>query len=434
MVDSKKKNMFLERSKTFQAVVILMVVGVCFSLLEVAGFGVFYYYYRVLGNATLPRDEIFLNSFHPFFHKIDFSPFPVTSEFDTSFLYRSLPNLPFGDCGCERATDRHGFAINREDQKNRDLLKEKKKFRIFLLGGSTVMGNSGKKDLGSYIQVALERTRPGKFLVINAGASGYNSTQELNQFMAKIIYFSPDMIVTFDGINDVGTQMYSKDFERNEHIRGKELRDVIKQYHYSSWNDAITVNRFALLNWIRQFYSVEIAFKIMRRLGRVEDFHQRDKILSDRYYNFDLPPEYRAEALDTYIENLRSLSMVATDRKIFSLHLLQPTLAVEIDARDFGVHDKIWAVFNTPNYLAAEHSQTRAKVLSKFFRQAAHRFNDLNKKSGALEAWADLSGLFRDEKDLTTIYFDYTHFLDGPHETIAAAVAARILGLVEREN
>jgi uncharacterized protein YjbI with pentapeptide repeats len=80
-------------------------------------------------------------------------------------------------------------------------------YRIFMVGGSTMFGAGVASD---------ETTIPGilqkmfdsydsaqKIEVINAGFSGGNSSTELNLIKQKLMMFSPDLIIIYDGWNDL---------------------------------------------------------------------------------------------------------------------------------------------------------------------------------------------------------------------------------------
>ena len=80
-------------------------------------------------------------------------------------------------------------------------------YRIFMVGGSTTLGNG---------ESSVDTTTPGilkkifdsydsgqKIEVINAGFSGGNSSTELNLIKQKLMMLSPDLIIIYDGWNDL---------------------------------------------------------------------------------------------------------------------------------------------------------------------------------------------------------------------------------------
>ena len=80
-------------------------------------------------------------------------------------------------------------------------------FRIFVVGGSTVFGHGATSDettipgyLESYFQTNLEDV---SIEVINAGIQGADSFDELVLIEQKILSYSPNMIIVYDGWNDL---------------------------------------------------------------------------------------------------------------------------------------------------------------------------------------------------------------------------------------
>jgi len=80
-------------------------------------------------------------------------------------------------------------------------------YRIFMVGGSTMFGAGATSD---------ETTIPGilqkifdsdsyvqKIEVINAGMNGGNSSTELNLIVEKLLWHKPDLIIIYDGLNDL---------------------------------------------------------------------------------------------------------------------------------------------------------------------------------------------------------------------------------------
>ena len=87
-------------------------------------------------------------------------------------------------------------------------IKPSDTYRIFMVGGSTMFGLGASSD---------ETTIPGilqkifdadnsitqKIEVINAGIQGANSETELNLIKQKLVTFSPDLVIVYDGWNDL---------------------------------------------------------------------------------------------------------------------------------------------------------------------------------------------------------------------------------------
>jgi len=80
-------------------------------------------------------------------------------------------------------------------------------YRIFMIGGSTMFGAGAISDdttIPGILQKIFETDNSvQKIEVINAGISGGNSYSELQLIDKKLVSFSPDLIIIYDGWNDL---------------------------------------------------------------------------------------------------------------------------------------------------------------------------------------------------------------------------------------
>jgi len=99
--------------------------------------------------------------------------------------------------------------INNNGFRGSEIQKEKPDdtYRIIMVGGSTVFGYKILSDQYTapahlqekFNQLNLER----RVEVINTGLSGYNSNDELNLIKKKIVEYEPDLVIIYDGTNDI---------------------------------------------------------------------------------------------------------------------------------------------------------------------------------------------------------------------------------------
>ena len=86
-------------------------------------------------------------------------------------------------------------------------IKPSDTFRIFAVGGSTMFGAGATSDettIPGYLQHILsERDFEFDIEVINSGIQGADSNTELNLIEQKLVTFSPDLIIIYDGWNDL---------------------------------------------------------------------------------------------------------------------------------------------------------------------------------------------------------------------------------------
>ncbi len=80
-------------------------------------------------------------------------------------------------------------------------------YRIFMIGGSTMFGAGATSDettIPGYLQHILnEKDLMFGIEVINSGIQGADSNTELNLIEQKLVRFSPDLVIIYDGWNDL---------------------------------------------------------------------------------------------------------------------------------------------------------------------------------------------------------------------------------------
>ena len=88
-------------------------------------------------------------------------------------------------------------------------IKPSNTYRIFMVGGSTLFG-SGESSDETTIPGILQKMFDIQHLdqnveVINTGFSGGNSNTELNLIVEKLLLYKPDLVIIYDGWNDLST-------------------------------------------------------------------------------------------------------------------------------------------------------------------------------------------------------------------------------------
>jgi len=122
---------------------------------------------------------------------------PIELLDDLSFLKQVV--IP--DKQSDHFINSHGFR-GPEISEN----KSSNTYRIFIVGGSTTYG-SGVNDantIPSLLQKKIDEKNYDQTIeVINAGFSGGTSMVEIKLIKEKILKFTPDLIIVYDGFNDV---------------------------------------------------------------------------------------------------------------------------------------------------------------------------------------------------------------------------------------
>ena len=92
-------------------------------------------------------------------------------------------------------------------------------FRIITVGGSTMFGGENSSDqttIPGILQQMINYNNPDlKIRVINAGISGATSFTELELIKNKLIDYEPDLIIVYDGWNDLRSNYSSENVLKN---------------------------------------------------------------------------------------------------------------------------------------------------------------------------------------------------------------------------
>ena len=186
-------------------------------------------------------------------------------------------------------------------------------FRVFVVGGSTTYG-SGVNDaniITSLLQKKLdEKNYTQTIEVINAGFSGARSIEEIKLIKEKLLDFAPDLIIVYDGYNDV-KNYYGENFDpENSQFSEKQSSPI-------NWKT----------NWIE-----------LCKLGEVHNFKTvvtlqpflgaGNKLLTDNeysMYNGFIFPVTLAEYYVNYVEQLDEINQNCTAaydlRYVFDMYL-----------------------------------------------------------------------------------------------------------------
>ena len=121
--------------------------------------------------------------------------------------------LKFGDWPFyQMLPDQHFQTININSHGFRgaefSAIKSEDTYRIFVVGGSTTFGTGTTSDsttIPGFLQEKFNEEEFSKNIqVINAGISGLFSGTEVGLIKEKILDFEPDLIIVYDGWNDIG--------------------------------------------------------------------------------------------------------------------------------------------------------------------------------------------------------------------------------------
>lgn len=200
--------------------------------------------------------------------------------------YCAYSPRPGYDKKLDKSVNRFGFISTPEIE---SVEKTPGKFRIAFLGGSSTAGTGtilSDKDTWPYrTWLALKKTFPGADIeFINAGVNGFTSFESLGRLWSYVRFFSPDIVVDYDGWNE----MYYFDDASPERLLHREWKGD------RDWKfDAVVVparmkpafpDRF--LFWSQIYTTLRAAFGLpppKRALGELGPQKRPDGRLSDSF-------------------------------------------------------------------------------------------------------------------------------------------------------
>ena len=257
-------------------------------------------------------------------------------------------------------------------------------FRIFVVGGSTTFGSAATSDdntVPGYLQKKFDMIDLGLNVeVINAGTVGAYSKTEA-PFVKDVLFdFDPDLIIVFDGWNDVWISYTSHIDERG--VEG-QLYDIVRDLH-----DIMPYYK-------TPFVIRDIAMKNKNTFSGTWDETNLDK------------------KIGLWVERWDEVCISAERKDIKTFVMIQPIL---------GTGDRIITEFEKPNLSADEDFILVPIALQKYADVLPELTNCTYK--------ADLTHIFDNHKQ--TIFFDLVHVGDEGNMIIAEEIYELVLPVIQK--
>ncbi len=219
----KKKNIGL---------IILLVLGIFFVIELLSGLVIFSAHHFL---GTPKRISVF--RFHPLFTRQNILRYDFNWSEDMPVLGNTPRIYVSPECGL--TTDKYGFVHNGDPY--RELKSER--YTIFILGGSSVAGHGtscNDKTISGQLEQLLRKNYP-QVDVVNAAVPGYHSPQELDKLIHDVMFYDPDMIIMFGGINDFVYKPVPSEGRRNTYFISDQLAteyETLKKIDSLPWSIA----------------------------------------------------------------------------------------------------------------------------------------------------------------------------------------------------
>ncbi len=312
----------------------------------------------------------------------------------------------------------------------RDLpAREPDEIRIVIVGGSaSISWNVGEAcTLDANLARLFEKRWPGRKLrVINLGSGAWKSMQELIAFQLHGLATDPDIVVAFDGFNDI-LHAFSMHYE-TPYTSGmmNQAFERYRQFVYGGLGDF--ARSFKLPYLLRDFVFSRAAgmldagaapASLPERAVRAEPgglstrpIQPVDPAAILARTDFD---PWNRETVDFYLRNMRSLAGIAAGSGIDTVFALQPTvyLKAPLENGDRKVYDGYAA---SANFTALGYLRARAGLDALAKSQAHVRFVDLS------EAFNGLPGDW---------FGDQVHFGAEGYRVVAEKLFAELVPVIE---
>jgi len=276
-------------------------------------------------------------------------------------------------------------------------------FRIIIFGGSFVWGTGAIYDeetIAGHLQRLLqEKYKEKEFEVINGGETGYVLTQERILFVEESIFFSPDLVIFIDGINNLW-------------VVYKNLPAGFPG-HYEAYNERLSVN---YKKPVAQTLKGQMTFRSNQNKANWRKLAMLDTLKSFIDYK-DKDSSLSWQLSSRHLHNAEIIASICEARSIDCVFAFQPILYLS-------------KPLSTEEERIVQYSKKRYPGLYGFVRTVYPRYRDVVVKGMQKEGihFCDLTDVL--EEDRNTRYIDPFHLMgEGYH-----IVAERLLEFLEKEK
>lgn len=284
------------------------------------------------------------------------------------------------------------YHINSLGFRSQELIEPKppEVFRVFILGGSTVEGGLNDQwTLDNYLSQELQKSYQG-VEVINAGIVGYSSQEELALLQTRILALQPDLVVIFDGRNDLYYSMLDTGSPYNS---CKNVLDRLINYP-TFYSLSTNLARFLT----KKSAAITRAFRFC--------FRQKPQAVYPHKVRFKDP------AIATYLDNLRLMKAALEINGIKGIIAFQPTLGYGKD--NATAYEK-----SVARYLREEERSDWLSQIPLVWPQVARQVAAIA-EAGPVRSY-DLTRVFENTRE--TAYIDSVHYTPLGYQIIASRLA-----------
>lgn len=280
--------------------------------------------------------------------------------------------------------------------------KPKDEVRIFVLGGSTVMvGAPLSNAIPGLIETSLRAMGLAGARVYNFGVISFNSNQELALLVQRLTAYEPDLVVAYDGGNDLSAPW---------------IYDPRPGYPYNFgvWEAAVSALTEDSRPTLRKVADVATGSTLVRMLygRRLQEFrYDLEGLRRASDYGSD---RWKHKIVDNYARTIAAMCRVSRSYGFLFAAFFQPTLPY------------------SENLNAARIQLANGEQFIKYMREmrdsvlAAAPARLLEAAPASACRFSDLSRLF--ENDGSEHYWDFIHIDNRGNQLVGRRIAEELVG------
>jgi lysophospholipase L1-like esterase len=291
-------------------------------------------------------------------------------------------------------------------------IKRKHK-RIIVVGGSAAFGHGLENDNETF-QAIIENLN-NRYEVINAGVAGYCSGQELTYIVTDLVDYHPDIIIVFNGWNDLFWAWYNHIW----HGQQRKKDEIGFNYNSLALIEAQLVDNYQsqvrIFNSFQRFFIAivdrsliisAIRGKIAEFKGKFSPFRLAGKGGDPDTQNAD----YFGKILNVYTKNLIKMNDFCHSQGIRFLVVFQP----EPGAKTNITPKERWLLEHWPRSFNVENYEDEFPELYRVFIE---RSEEIITKNGVDFININTHPKYKNNPD--TLFLDFIHTNKKGNEVIA---------------
>jgi lysophospholipase L1-like esterase len=274
---------------------------------------------------------------------------------------------------------------------------------IFMFGGSTMWGTGARDSCTIPSQLAAALNRRGVSAnVVNFGEIGYVSTQEVLSLMLELREGNvPDVVVFYDGINDVTSAIHSgfAGVPHNEYRRRAEF-NLLSRYRADDYNRAF------ITRCINESATVRIVRAILYRIG------PNEPIAKTAAAARRTSPALAAGVSNAYVKNLEVVQLLAKHYGFKALFYLQPV------------------IYGKTTLSPYEQIQFEAATVYRDFFESC--YGEIKKATVHVDGFRDISTVLADRE--RPYFLDFMHIDEEANGIVAEKIAEDLMTVLQPDN